>query len=267
MTSSPIISGLRFPEGPAFDRHKNLWCVEQKGASLVRVTGQSADRIEVGGCPNGIAIDSLQQVWFCDSGQNSIRMYNPQTGQTATILRDLAGQPLNMPNDLAFDPREQLVFTCPGPRLDSDEGYICVYTSEKKLYKIAEHFFYPNGLAFTRNGSRLIVAETGKQQLWIGDWDGEQASWTNRRVFAQTGGKIGPDGMAFDEEGYLYVAIYGSGHIRVFDPEGRHDKDLATPGMNPTNCAFDPFQRWGLVVTEAETGTLIHFPVSRKGIL
>lgn len=267
MKTSVISSNLRFPEGPAFDWHQNLWCVEQKGASLVCVTGREIRRIEVGGCPNGIAISADQLVWFCDSGENSIRIYNPGTGQTTTALCSLESRPLNMPNDLAFDHLGQLIFTCPGPRLDSNEGYICVYTSEKKLYKIASAFFYPNGLAFTRDGRYLLVAETGKQQIWIGDWHAEAGSWTNRRVFAHTGGEIGPDGMALDEDGYLYVAIYGSGCIRVFDPGGNHFTDIPTPGMNPTNCAFDPFEQWGLVVTEAETGTLIHLPVFKKGIL
>jgi gluconolactonase len=172
-----------------------------------------------------------------------------------------------MPNDLAFDPRGQLIFTCPGPRLDSSEGYICVYNSSSEVYKIAENLFYPNGLAFTRGGRQLLVAETGKQQIWIGDWDAAEAIWTRRRVFAYTGGVVGPDGMALDEAGFLYVAIYGSGCIRVFDPEGRHFTDLPTPGVNPTNCAFDPFGRWGLVVTEAETGTMVSLPVERRGTI
>ncbi|WP_049815565.1 SMP-30/gluconolactonase/LRE family protein [Niastella koreensis] len=261
------MSDLRFPEGPAFDRNKNCWCVEQLGESLVCISDHSAKRIQVGGCPNGIAIDGDGLVWFCDSGQNSIRTCNPETGVTETILKTLDGEPLNMPNDLAFDHRGQLVFTCPGPRLDSNEGYICVYNFEHKLHKIADGLYYPNGLAFTQNGRQLLVAETGRQQIWTGDWDAESASWTNRRVFAQTGGAIGPDGMALDEDGFLYVAIYGSGCIRVFDPAGNFVNDLITPGINPTNCAFDPFQRWWLVVTEAETGTVVSIPVLKKGIM
>lgn len=267
MTTSPIATGLRFPEGPAFDRQGNLWCVEQKGASLVCISDGLINKIEVGGCPNGIAIDAHQQVWFCDSGQNSIRTYSPGTGATSTIISTLDGKALNMPNDLAFDPLNQLVFTCPGPKLDSSEGIICVYNSDNKLHKIASDLYYPNGLAFTQNSRQLLVAETGKQRIWIGDWNAVTASWTNKRVFAYTGGDIGPDGMALDEEDFLYVAVYGSACIMVFDTEGKKVNELPTPGNNPTNCAFDPFQKWGLVVTESETGTLVSLPVMKKGIL
>lgn len=267
MRTSIIMSALQFPEGPAFDRNKNLWCVEQKGGSLVCINDHTVRRIQVGGNPNGIAIDNNNLIWFCDSGENSIRTYNPTTGETATILKTIDGQPLNMPNDLAFDHLNQLVFTCPGPKLDSDEGYICVYNSEHNLYKIATGFYYPNGLAFTQNGEQLLVAETGKQRIWIGDWNAKEGSWTNRKVFANTGGAIGPDGMALDEAGFLYVAVYGDGCVRVFDPTGKYVNDIQVPGNNPTNCAFDPFQRWWLVVTEAEKGNLVSVPIMKRGIL
>jgi gluconolactonase len=267
MRTSIIMAGLRFPEGPAFDSSKNLWCVEQKGASLVCINTHTGKRIHVGGNPNGIAIDNAGLVWFCDSGENSIRTYNPDTGETATILKTVDGQPLNMPNDLAFDHLNQLVFTCPGAKPDSDEGYICVYNSERNLYKIATGLYYPNGLAFTPNRRQLLVAETGKQQIWTGDWNAAAGSWTNRRVFAHTGGEIGPDGMALDDEGFLYVAVYGDSCIRVFDPTGKYVNDIQVPGKNPTNCAFDPFERWWLVVTESEKGELLSIPIMKKGIL
>jgi gluconolactonase len=34
-----IAEGLQFPEGPAFDLERNLWCVELKGEGLVAFDG------------------------------------------------------------------------------------------------------------------------------------------------------------------------------------------------------------------------------------
>lgn len=267
MTPITIATGLRFPEGPAFDRQNRLWCVEQHGGALVCIKDGQKKRIPVGGCPNGIAIDEKQLVWFCDSGENSIRQYNPGSGESKSICNHLNGEALNMPNDLAFDRRGQLVFTCPGPRLEENTGYICVYTYDNKLYKIFDQLYYPNGLAFSADGKRLFVAETGRKRIWVGDWDEAEAAWQHCRIFAQTEGIIGPDGIAFDEDGYLYVALFGSGCIRVFDPEGSYFKDLPTGGLNPSNCTFDPSQEGGLIVTETATGSLISLPVFKRGIL
>ena len=39
--------------------------------------------------------------------------------------------------------------------------------------------------------------------------------------------------------------------------DGRITGAIDLPGQNPTNCAFDPSGRLGLVVTEAEKGLLL----------
>ena len=72
--------------------------------------------------------------------------------------------------------------------------------------------------------------------------------------------------MAFGADDQLYVAVYGSGTIHVITKEGHIDKNIALPGNNPTNCAFDPSGKLGLVVTEAETGRILSLPDLGMGI-
>ncbi|RQP15620.1 MAG: gluconolactonase [Parapedobacter sp.] len=262
----PIAGHIRFPEGPAFTDNGTLWCVEQDGESLIQYTGGGYRRHPVGGRPNGLAIAQDGTPWFCDSGYNAIRTYNPATGTSPTIVSKRNGQPLNMPNDLAFDRNGQLVFTCPGPDLNPD-GYVCGYSPNGELVTIADHLYYPNGLAFTRDYRQLLIAETGSQHIWIGEWDSLHLQWQNPRILARTEGGLGPDGIAFDEYDNLYVAVYGSASIQVFTPDGQRIHTLPLPGQNPTNCAFDPSGTLGLVVTEAENGQLLTIPCGLKGIL
>jgi sugar lactone lactonase YvrE len=90
---------------------------------------------------------------------------------------------------------------------------------------------------------------------WLEDDNSaETAKWVEPKVWA-TGldGAPGPDGMAFAEDGTLFVAVYGSGSVFHLDADGRIIERIAVPGANPTNCAFDPSGRLGLVVTEAAT--------------
>ncbi len=49
------------------------------------------------------------------------------------------------------------------------------------------------------------------------------------------------------------------------DEDGTIVEHLTTPGNNPTNCAFDPSGRLGLVVTEAERGEILSLPLSLSG--
>ena len=261
-----IAQQIQFPEGPVFTREGTLWCVEQHGESLIQYTGNGYKRHHVGGRPNGLATGPDGSLWFCDSGQNAIRTYTPSSGESRTIVSERDGLPLQMPNDLTFDQNQQLIFTCPGPDLHPS-GYVCALSATGNLVTIAAQLNYPNGLAFTRTFEQLLIAETGTQQIWIGEWDSLRTQWLNPRVFARTEGGLGPDGIAFDEHGNLYVAVYGSASIQVFSPDGQPRYTITLPGNNPTNCAFDPFGRHGLIVTEAEKGTLLSLTCDLKGIL
>ena len=104
---------LQFPEGPAFDSKGGLWLVELKGGSLVRFFENKFTRFFVGGAPNGIAIDKNDMVWFCDSLYNAIRTFHLGTGQIATVVTTVDDECLNKPNDLVFDKKGNLLFSCP----------------------------------------------------------------------------------------------------------------------------------------------------------
>lgn len=255
-----IARELNFPEGPAFGPDGGLWAVELKGGYLVKYLDGELQRFAVGGKPNGIAIDEAGMIWFCDAGENSIRKFDPFTGECSTVATHVDAEVLAAPNDLAFDQLGNLVFTCPGDSRQNPTGYVCVWKPDGSVKKIITGKYFPNGLAFTADGKQLVIAETYKHQLWKGDWDALQATWLNGRIWCPVGGPAGPggpDGMAFDRHGHLYTAVYGSGEVRITNPEGVLTAAISLPGLNPTNCAFDPMDDDHLVVTEAEQGVLL----------
>ena len=254
-----LATDLRFPEGPAFGSDGSLWVVELGGGSLVQIKNGSIKKYDVGGKPNGIAFDYCGKLWFCDAGLNQIRCFDSETEQTTVMVSEVNNHALDGPNDLAFDTSGNLIFTCPGNSRNAATGYICVRTPNGEVKKIAEQLYFPNGLAFSPITGELIIAETYRQRLWKGDWNSEKCEWTNASVFATTNGPTGPDGMAFDGHGNLYVAVYGTGKVNVYNREGMLSNEIILPGNNPTNCAFDLTTKLGLVVTEAERGELLAY--------
>ena len=256
-----LAKGLRFPEGPAFDLEGNLWAVELKGEALVQWKDGLLTRHHVGGMPNGIAIHKSGNIWFCDSGDFSVRRFDPANRLTTDLATHVDGERLNRPNDLAFDSHGNLVFTCPGESRQEPTGYACVLMRNGTIKKITSAKYFPNGLAFSNDGQFLVIAETYRHRLWIGEWNADKGEWDNERIWCDIGGPDGPggpDGMAFHKNGKLYVAVYGTAKIKVVDESGMVCSDINLPGRNPTNCAFVPGKQEGLIVTEAENGQLLY---------
>ena len=255
-----LAEGLSFPEGPAFDPGGDLWFVEIQGGNLAHWGDGRVEQHPTGGAPNGLAFDADGRAWVCDAGQNAIRRFDPHTAHWQTIADEIDGQSLGMPNDLAFDATGNLVFTCPGGSEDEPIGYVCCLRPDGSMTRIAEGLSFPNGLAFVEGGKSLIIVETCRQRLWQARWEAGPCRWVDPEPWALTGGDPGPDGVALGADGLLYAAIFGGGRIEVFDAGGTLAKAYELPGLRPTNAAFDPSGRLGLVVTEAEKGLLLSLP-------
>ena len=260
-----ILQGLAFPEGPAVDYKGNIWFTELKGGNLGCLSpDRKFKRIPVNnGSPNGIAIDRNNHIWFCDASNNCISRLNPETLEIDTVCSEINGQPLHHPCDLAFDRQGTLVFSCHNNSRQEPTGYVCAWSPDG-IKKISEGKFFPNGLCFTPDGKELVIAETYKHRLLKGKWDVQTKTWRDEYPWVAVGGPIGPDGMAFSDDGDLYVAVYGQKVIKVVSPHGVIIDEIELPGQNPTNCAFLP--GGGLIVTEAERGELLKINNRKKGI-
>lgn len=262
-----LLTGLAFPEGPLCLKDGSIWLVEKEGGNLVHLVSGKAYRYPVAGQPNGLALDKNGNIWYCDAGNNSICRFIPSNKTIEVVVSTWNNKPLNHPNDLVFDPQGNLLFTCSGNALHKNDGYVCCLAVSGKLTVLAENLNYPNGLAFRADGKKLYIAETGSTKIYVGDWDDTKLTWENATAVLETGGAVGPDGMAFDEEGNLYIAVYGAGNINVYNNNYELVNTITVEGVNPTNCAFDPSGKWGLVITEASEGKLLHLESSFRGIL
>jgi len=254
-----VAEGLQFPEGPVFDENGQLWCVELRNGCITRIhEGRALDRYPVGGRPCGLAPGRQGELWYCDGDRNEVRVFSALTGQSWAVAGSADGQDLDAPNDLTFDRAGNLLFSCPGQSRTEPNGSLAVLTTRGNCHIVARELQFPNGLAFAQDGETLYVAETYRQRVLKGSWNAAANRWTSAgAVVMQTPGPIGPDGLAIDMEGRIYAAVYGARCIMISTSSGSQAGILSTKGQNPTNCAFDPSGRLGLVVTEAEAGEIL----------
>lgn len=264
-----LAADLAFPEGPVFDGDNTLWCTEAHAGTLVRwrPDEEGFDRVDVGGVPNAIAVDTDDNLWICDFESDSIRRFDPDSGTSKTVVDGVDGHPLDKPNDLAFDAEGNLVFTCSGDPEDAPSEptqYVCCYRPDGSVDKIADGLVFPNGLTFTPQ-DELVVAETYEHRLLKGQWDPATCEWTDVTPWAVVGGPVGPDGMTVDADGDVCVAVFGQSAIKTVDPSGEVVDVHRLRGANPTNIAFDPTGELGGVVTEVERGEMVSIPALGDG--
>lgn len=132
-----------------------------------------------------------------------------------------------------------------------------------------------NGPAFTADGSTLYFADTAAGTILrcrvdpvSGDLSG------GPETFARlSDGEGSPDGMTVDEEGCLWVALWGAGTVRRYDPDGRLLHTVAVPAPHPTSVCLHPDDhrlfvttaRYGVKNPTATSGALLSMPVPVRG--
>ena len=226
-----------------------------------RLFNTSAGGVE--GIPAALAFGPDGCLYITDEGHRAILRATDQ-GELSVYVRSPNG-----PNDLSFDRWGNLWFTDPwGSGLDNAIGGVCVLYARTVLpEQIASGLAFPNGIVATPK--ELVYAETRTSRLWRHRRH-EDGRIGEAELFAQlpivTGVEVqGPDGMARDTHGNLYVAHFGAGCVRVVGPDGTQLDPIAVPGRDPTNLCFGGPDLSTLFVTLDDTDQLIALGAPCRG--
>jgi sugar lactone lactonase YvrE len=114
----------------------------------------------------------------------------------------------------------------------------------------------PNGLAWTKDGRTMYHIDTVPGIVYAMDYDVNDGSASNRRpAFQVEDGK--PDGMAIDEEDMLWIAIWGGGEVRRYDPKtGEVVEKVKVPARDVTSCCFGAKDMRTLFITTSGEGEM-----------
>lgn len=271
-TVSPVtrlVTGYDSPEGPVFDREGNLFFVNWLSASILKVTpeGVVGEFFNSGGIPAGLAFHRNGSLYLADEGEeiHGVMRITPEAEATI-VVNEYGREALNGANDLVFDAGGVLYFSDPwGSSAERPIGGFYRLFPDGRLERIDQGLAFPNGVAINADGSAVFLAETYRNRI-LRYAIGGDGGIGERTVFATVPGPPGPDGMAFDAAGDLYVAHFNGGRVDVFDPVGRLVDEIPVPGAKPTNVAFGGPDRTTLVITEVETASLYRVGVTVPGL-
>ena len=93
-----------------------------------------------------------------------------------------------------------------------------------------------NGLAFTPDGGALYSVDTRSGTVWVREYDAQTGGAGRRREFLRIDGN--PDGLCVDEEGNVWIAMWGSGEVRCYSTAGAQIAAVDVAAPNTTSVAF-----------------------------
>ncbi len=129
-----------------------------------------------------------------------------------------------------------------------------------------------NGIGFSPDGSRLYHSDSVPRHIILHDVAAD-GSMTNRRVLASLPADWVPDGLAVDEDGCVWVAVYGGSCALRYTPEGKEDRKVEVPAKAVTSLCFGGADRRDLYIVTADNtedpdrkGTIFRTRVDTPGL-
>ena len=245
-----------FTEGPATDRHGNVFFTDQPNDKIYRwdaSSGKITLWLQGTGRANGMIFDRAGNLIAAADMYGELRKIRPD-GSHKVLINNYQGKLLNGPNDVwinptndgiyltdpifprgywaAGDPRQQPWEPKRSEQAPQGKGGHVYYLPEggKKLVRVTsdalgwESDAWPNGVVGTPDGKKLYVNKwfyDNKGGTWVFDIK-RDGTLTNMRKFTDWGG----DGMSMDEDGNVYISN-GEG-VLAFDPNGTHILTIPT---------------------------------------
>lgn len=185
--------------------------------------------------------------------QGGLHRFYARSGTFTLCLPVEADLPGNRLNDGYVDAEGALWF---GSMDDAETDAIGV------LYRVGDDgqlnvrdsgYVITNGPARSPDGATLYHNDTLQRVVYAFDV-GPEGSLSRKRVFARMEGSGFPDGMAVDNEGCLWVALFGGGRIERFAPDGGGLGAVMFPCANITKLAFGGDDLRTVYVTTARKG-------------
>jgi gluconolactonase len=222
----------------------------------VSPAGDWQQMAEYDGWPNGLKIDAEGGIFIADYRLGILRL-DPDSGTLTSVLGDRNSEGFKGCNDLHFARDGTMYFTDQGQTgLHDPTGRVYRRAVDGKLDCLISNGISPNGLTLDASGKVLFVAMTRDNSVWRVPLQRDGGVSKVGR-FCQYFGVSGPDGLAIDAQGRLYVAHASLGSVFVHARNGECIARVVSPrGTTCTNVALN-HNHTRIYVTESATGTVL----------
>ena len=110
-----------------------------------------------------------------------------------------------------------------------------------------------NGVDWSDDRRTFYYADSLAGGVDVFATDPDTGALSGRRRFVSISGGL-PDGLTLDAEGGLWLAVWGSGELHRYTPDGRLDTVVTLPAAQVTSAAFGGADLSTLYITTAREG-------------
>jgi len=123
------------------------------------------------------------------------------------------------------------------------------------VHKVLAGVTISNGLGWSPDAAIMYYIDTASGGVDEFRFDAAAGAISGRRRLITVDSADGsPDGMTVDDEGCLWVALWGGGAVRRYRPDGSLDIVVSLPASQVTSCAFGGRDGGDLYITTAACG-------------
>lgn len=166
-------------------------------------------------------------------------------------------------NDITADP-EGRIFG--GTVLDDGLGKLYRFDPDGQIEIVEEGVGCSNGMGFSLDKKTMYYTDSAVRTIYAYDYNQTTGQISNRRDLIRLPDKEGvPDGMTVDAEGYIWTAVWFSGCIIRFDPDGKEERRIALPALQTSSVMFGGSDLTDIFVTTADFNVDPGSPLDPKG--
>jgi len=243
-------------EGPLWDvREQALYWVDIFESRLHRLTPATGE-VRHWDMPERIASVALRdQGGLVIAFASGLAFYDLDSSRLDWIARPEAHLPSNRFNDGKVDRMGRYWIGTLDESGPNHTAALYRLDPDLSVHKVLDGIGISNCLVWSRENDRFWFADSLDKQISVFDYDHSAGTLSNRRPFADTiGTDYTPDGGTIDAEGFIWVAVWGSGKVFRFAPDGRIDREVHLPVSSPTSCMFGGPDLRTLYITSAAEG-------------